>query len=261
MPAADTGDKGWERRRYNRRALGQHADRLGPDGALGVPEELRSPYLRYEELVGKWAGQPGKRLLDLCCGTGLHSLTAAHLGADVVGLDLAEESLALAKARAERARLPAQWVVGDIENLPFASASFDVVTSAGSMSYAEPHRLIQEITRVLKPSGTFIAVDSFDHNPIYRLNRFFGYLRGLRTFSTLRRMPNEATIGRLRMRFHDVKVEYFGIVAFLSPVLRGLVGSRRAAALIARGDHAFSGLRRHAFKVVVLARFPLPPGE
>ena len=57
--------------------------------------------------------------------------------------------------------------LADIECLPFKSNSFDVVVSAGVLSYGIHEVVLNEIHRVLAPGGCFICVDSLNHNPLY----------------------------------------------------------------------------------------------
>jgi len=143
--------------------------------------------------------------------------------------------------------------VADIETLPFADASFDVVACAGSLSYGEPALVDAEIRRVLRPSGTLICVDSLNHNPVYRINRWLHYLRGDRSKSTLKRMPDMTRIMALGDRFSKVNVRYFGALSFAMPVLARLLGDNTAEAASDRIDQLI-GVRRSAFKFVLVAQ-------
>ncbi len=250
-------DREIERQRYNERAgrqLAEAGSALGPDGAAAVDPVLRRPYLVYEELVRR-AARPGLAVLDLCCGDGLHSLTAARAGADVTASDIAENNLALARQRAARAGLPLRTVIADAEKLPLPDASFDLVTCAGSLSYVDLECFLAELRRVLRPGGAFIFVDSLNHNPAYRFNRFLHFLRGRRSRSTLERMPTQATLARIRADYPDLQASYHGVFAFLAPVLR-LLGPARAAECLDRWDAAQPGLHRQAFKVVGFGHRP-----
>jgi SAM-dependent methyltransferase len=244
-------DKQVERARYEARAqqaLSDDLARLGPPGAIGIPAELREPYLVYERLVQRHA-RPGLRVLDLCCGNGQHSLAAARLGARVTVSDIAPHNVALALARAQAAGCEVEGVPADAESLPFESHTFDVVTMAGSLSYVDLETFLAELRRVLRPGGAFIFVDSLNHNPIYRFNRWRHYRRGARSRSTLERMPTLATLERLRREFPDLSVSFHGILAFLTPVLR-VMGGERAAQCLNWSDRLLTAGRRHAFKIV-----------
>lgn len=118
----------------------------------------------------------GPRVLDLACGTGdvALSLAASH---DVVGLDLTPEMLALARARARTSGLPVSWIAGDMTHLPFAGASFDVVTTSyGLRNVPALDAALREIARVLRPNGLLVSLDfNRPRRPIVRAV-YLGYL-------------------------------------------------------------------------------------
>jgi SAM-dependent methyltransferase len=104
----------------------------------------------------KWAGvRSGRRVLDVACGTGVVSVTAARLGARVTGLDLTPELLERARENARIAGVEIDWHEGDAEKLPFGDATFDFVLSEfGHIFAPRPEVAIGEMLRVLKPGGT-----------------------------------------------------------------------------------------------------------
>ena len=94
-------------------------------------------------------------MLDVGCGTGVVAVTAAQKGATVTGLDLTPELLVVARENAAIAGVDITWHEGDIEQLPFADASFDAVVSQfGHIFAPRPEVAIGEMLRVLKPGGT-----------------------------------------------------------------------------------------------------------
>ena len=102
-----------------------------------------------------WASRSGQRVLDVACGTGVVSVTAARLGARVTGLDLTPELLERARENARIAGVEIDWHEGDVEKLPFGDAEFDVVLSEfGHIFAPRPEVAIGEMLRVLKPGGT-----------------------------------------------------------------------------------------------------------
>jgi len=108
--------------------------------------------------------EPGP-LLDLCCGTGRHSIPFTEAGTPPVGLDYSAPLLDLARRRDRHTLL----VRGDMRSLPFRDASFrTVVNFFTSFGYfrteAENTAVIDEIERVLRPGGAFLC-DTFgrDH--------------------------------------------------------------------------------------------------
>ncbi len=104
----------------------------------------------------KHAGiRAGQKVLDVCCGTGVVSVTAARLGAQVTGLDLTPELLQRARENASIGGLEIDWHEGDVEKLPFGDATFDAVLSQfGHIFAPRPEIAIAEMLRVLKPGGT-----------------------------------------------------------------------------------------------------------
>jgi SAM-dependent methyltransferase len=98
--------------------------------------------------------KPGQRVLDVACGTGVVTVTSARRGAQVTGLDLTPELLAVARENARLAAVEIDWREGDVEQLPFEAAAFDVVVSQfGHMFAPRPEVAVSEMLRVLKPGG------------------------------------------------------------------------------------------------------------
>jgi SAM-dependent methyltransferase len=107
-----------------------------------------------EGLIGDLTG---KRVLDLGCGSGPYSLVFAKRGASVVGLDLSETMVSIAREKSRG--LNADFRVADIRDpLPFNSDEFDLVFSATALHYVDDlATTIAEVARVMKPGGRFIA--------------------------------------------------------------------------------------------------------
>lgn len=96
----------------------------------------------------------GETLLDVACGTGVVAVTAARAGATVSGLDLSPVLLEDARRNAAVIGAAVEFREGDVEALPYADASFDVVVSQfGHMFAPRPGVAIAEMLRVLKPGG------------------------------------------------------------------------------------------------------------
>jgi 2-polyprenyl-3-methyl-5-hydroxy-6-metoxy-1,4-benzoquinol methylase len=252
-----TQDKEAEKSRYAgfaAESLAQDDDRaLGPDGALALPLELRTPYLVYEQHIRRIA-KPGMQVLDVCCGPGTHSLVAGKCGASVTATDLVEGNVRLTERRAKRAGLDIQVAVADAESLPFEDGSFDLITCAGSLSYVDHSTFFRHIKRLLKPGGYFVCVDSLNHSPIYRLNRYIHYINGRRSRSTLLRMPRLQTIRQLGDVLGDVRFSCHGIFSFVHPALTPLLGSKFTTRLLDGLDRALPFLAHFGFKVVAIAR-------
>lgn len=136
--------------------LARYYDTIYQRRAERVKEEIDS----VEEIFEKDAKREVKRVLDLACGTGIPTLELAERGYDVVGLDLHEEMLEVARRKAEERGLNIKFLQGDALEINFEN-EFDAVTMFFSsiMYFDEENlqRLFKAVVRALRPGGVFIA--------------------------------------------------------------------------------------------------------
>ena len=103
-----------------------------------------------EPLLDAAAVGPGVRVLDVATGPGHAAGRAAGRGARVVGIDIAEGMVEIAR----RAHPDLEFRAGDAEALPFADATFDaVVGNFVLLHLGRPERAVAEAARVLAPGG------------------------------------------------------------------------------------------------------------
>lgn len=113
------------------------------------------------EFLERLRPQNGKRMLDVACGAGQLSILAARIGVVVDGIDLAANSIARARKRAEEEDLTIRFQHGDAEDLPYRDESFDLVVSLiGAMFAPRPDRVASELIRVCR-SGGRVALGSW----------------------------------------------------------------------------------------------------
>lgn len=106
------------------------------------------------EFVDRVGLRPGETLLDVACGSGQAALIAARRGIAVTGVDIATNSITAARGRAAAEGLAARFDEGDAEDLPYADASFHVVTTLfGAMFAPRPDLVATELLRVTRPGG------------------------------------------------------------------------------------------------------------
>lgn len=107
------------------------------------------------------AAHPQARVLDLGCGAGHASFTAAGQVAQVVAYDLSAQMLAVvAQAAQARGLDNIQTQQGMAETLPFADGEFDLVISRYSAHHwHDVGQALREVKRVLKPGGRAIMMD------------------------------------------------------------------------------------------------------
>ena len=125
-------------------------------------------------LVGACGIGPGQHVLDVAAGTGNVAIRAAETGASVVASDLTPENFPAGQREAALRDVEVEWVEADAEDLPFADAEFDVVTSSFGAMFAPGHqRVADELLRVCRPGGT-IGMTNFTQEGL--AGAFFGVL-------------------------------------------------------------------------------------
>jgi ubiquinone/menaquinone biosynthesis C-methylase UbiE len=97
----------------------------------------------------------GQRVLEIGCGRGVFAHYLAEQGADVVAADFSPAAVSHARKRLED--FDATVLVADIQELPFADESFDVVISQETLEHVpNPWRGLSELVRVTRVGGTLI---------------------------------------------------------------------------------------------------------
>ncbi len=107
-----------------------------------------------------------KKVLELACGSGEISVWLAKQGAIVQGIDISDKSIALAQKRALENQEQVNFQISSAEKTPFKNNTFDIVFINVSLHHLEIGPALQEIKRVLKPGGFFIAVEPFTPSPL-----------------------------------------------------------------------------------------------
>lgn len=109
----------------------------------------------YDAVLKRTEIGSGTRYLDIGCGAGMAAQMAAALGAQVSGIDAAETMPAVARERVPKG----EFRQGEIEALPYADGSFDVVTGFNAFQFAgNPVTALREGRRVAKPGGQVAIV-------------------------------------------------------------------------------------------------------
>jgi ubiquinone/menaquinone biosynthesis C-methylase UbiE len=99
---------------------------------------------------------PAGRALDAACGTGRHARRLVERGHEVVGLDATPEML----ARARESLPGARFECGELSDLPFEEAEFDLAVCALALEHVANFNLaIEELARVVRDDGRVIISD------------------------------------------------------------------------------------------------------
>lgn len=160
----------------------------------------------YEKLLKVIQDEIGSaknlRVLDLGCGSGAFTQYLLRLGGEVFASDICYD-LIKRVSKPEKIRI----VTADIESLPFADSSFDIVIFSGVLHHLPVLSMaIKEAYRVLKNNGRCFSYDPNGKNPIARLiNK-----RRISSFLPVGRTLNE------RPLTHDIIKEAFQAEGFSS---------------------------------------------
>lgn len=134
-------------------------DRVTRIISLGLDRRWRAASIAE---LGRTAIRP-RRILDACCGTGEYSflLGRAFPEASISAVDFSRPMLRLARRKAAELMSPRiEFVVGDLNRLPFRDMSFDLATVAfGLRNSVSFGRSVHELGRVLKPGGLLFIVE------------------------------------------------------------------------------------------------------
>ncbi len=110
-----------------------------------------------------------KEVLDLGCAGGFMAEAMAVRGARVTGIDPAAVAIEAARGHARSTGLHIDYDVGVGEALPYKNAGFDTVVCVDVLEHvADLHKVLAEVTRVLRPGGLFLF-DTINRNPLARL--------------------------------------------------------------------------------------------
>jgi ubiquinone/menaquinone biosynthesis C-methylase UbiE len=129
---------------------------LGP--SHGVLNEAQ--HQAWLTLLREVAGPPPLTVLDVGCGTGFLALRMAELGHTAVGIDLSEGMLAAAQRKAEDARLPVTFRLGDAEAPPHDGAPYDVIIERHVIwTLPRPREAVRAWQALLKPGGLLVLIE------------------------------------------------------------------------------------------------------
>src|SRR5436189_366365 len=121
-----------------------------------------------EALVNSIGVSKGLKVLDLGCGDGTTALPEAKLGADVLGVDIANNLVAAGNKRAKEHGLTnCKFQEGDASNLhELKDNTFDLVVSIfGAMFAPKPFDVAKEMVRVTRPGGRIVMGNWIPNDP------------------------------------------------------------------------------------------------
>jgi ubiquinone/menaquinone biosynthesis C-methylase UbiE len=141
-----------------RRHWDRRADTFDEESGHGLfSEEQREA---WHLLLSRLVGRAPQRALDVGCGTGFLALRLAELGHTVAGVDLSQQMIEQARAKAKQAGLPIEFRVGDAVELDSADQTYDLVVARHVIwNLPDPERAVAEWLRVLRPGGRLLVIE------------------------------------------------------------------------------------------------------
>jgi 2-polyprenyl-6-hydroxyphenyl methylase / 3-demethylubiquinone-9 3-methyltransferase len=139
---------------------GRWWDPAGPFRPLHELNPLRLGYIQ------KFALLDGMRVLDVGCGGGILTESLARAGANVLGIDLAQEALAVAELHAIETHCTARYRVIEVAALAAEQPAFyDVITCMEMLEHVpDPSQIVASLAILLKPKGR-LFVSTINRNP------------------------------------------------------------------------------------------------
>jgi cyclopropane fatty-acyl-phospholipid synthase-like methyltransferase len=130
------------------------------------PWEIGRPQPAFLELAQ--TGVVRGRVLDVGCGTGEHTLMAANIGLDAVGIDLATAAIAIAERKAREQRSNARFLVWNALELSSLGEQFDTVLDCGLFHIFEDEdrpRFVENLRTVTPTGGHYHMLCFSDRQP------------------------------------------------------------------------------------------------
>ena len=223
------------------------------------PEILSSFRFFYDWLV-KNCQQ--KIILDYGCGNGIHSVFLAKSGAQrVIGIDLSENSLEIARKRAEVAgfKEKIEFKMMDCEKMEFPPSFFDIIFDGGTFSSLDFKIALPELTIVLKSDGFLIGAETLGHNPFTNLKRKINKLTGKRTEWAASHIFQIKDLEEAKKYFNKIETNFFHLTSWVIFPFLGLPGAKFLLKIFETLDRILLKipfLRKYAFKIVFIFSQP-----
>jgi len=110
-------------------------------------------YLEVPATTSLLKNVKNKKVLDLGCGTGRHTVILKRRGAKVWGIDLSPKMIEIAKSEIK----DVDFKIGSVYRLPYKSNFFDIVVAGLVIGYFKNlDKAFKEVYRVLKNNGIFV---------------------------------------------------------------------------------------------------------
>ena len=218
----------------------------------GFPVQNLSSYKFLYDLLKDRGGD--KEILDYGCGNGTHSSFLAKNSSEVIAIDLSENQLEIAKERAQKGGVAdkIKFIKMDCEKLDFTDEFFDIIFDGGTFSSLDLPKALPELTRVLKPEGVILGIETFGHNPLTNLKRKINIITGKRTGWAAGHILKMKDLESAK-KYFNIQVYFFHLVSWVAFPFLGLSGGKFLLKILEKIDSLLlriDFLKKYSFKVV-----------
>lgn len=244
---------------YDIRGKAAIKSQFGLYGSQSFPVHLSHPYRWYEQQLEKLGSGKGKRFLDLCCGTGIHSIYPAKLGYQVTGIDISDCSISAAIELSKKYNLQSKctFKMGNALELIEKEDDFDIIFMSGSLYYFDLDVIVPIISKHLKKGGHFFCIETNGDNPIMNRLRKYKSAR-IKNHRDDRTLNNLLTTGDIKSFPGELPVQevyYADFFALFGTIVKKIRLLSKSYHLVASAlDHLILnklGLKKLSFKFVL----------
>jgi HAD superfamily hydrolase (TIGR01549 family) len=233
---------------------------------LAVTYEHPEPYKRFfygtrlQAVLRALDPQPGERIVDVGCGSGLYARELVRRGATVTATEYAPSSLAQARHNVGGLAAGVEFRLEDAQELTFSDSSFDKVLLTEVIEHLpRPAKAVAEAARVLRPGGLLVVSTPSRYSP---LNLAYGLKRRVRGYAFNEHLHEFTPSSFRRLAGEHLDVESLAFANFLlaypADELYLRLGSP-GLGLLERLERLLAGaplLRRLGWTMVIRARKP-----
>ena len=187
-------------------------------GSSSFLKSWQEPYVYMEKYLNS-KNLKDTNFLDYCCGTGIHSIYPAKLGAQVTGIDFSSNSIesAIERSKFFNVEDKCQFLVQDAEEGISIQQKFDYIICVQSLLYLDLNETFSKLSKLLKDQGELIIIESVSGNYLFDLNRVKNTKNiSLKFSSSLKKLHSKEIIKNTKRYFKILDEDYFGFTTTVS---------------------------------------------
>ena len=191
---------------------------FGGYGSSSFLKSWREPYVYMEEYLNS-KNLENSNFLDYCCGTGVHSIYPAKLGAHVTGIDFSSNSIesAIERSKFFNVEDKCQFLIQDAEESISFQEKFDYIICVQSLLYLDLSETFNKFSKLLTDQGELIIIESVAGNYFFDLNRIRNVKNISPKFSSsLNKLHSKEIKNNAKKYFKILNEDYFGFSTTIS---------------------------------------------